>query len=460
MNTIEQLSQTYEKKQPKLLEDYLTFLRFKSISADSEYREESQACADWLKAYLTQSGFKVEQWDTAGNPSLFASYHSSVKNAPTLLLYTHYDVQPIDPIELWESPPFEPRIKEGLVYARGAQDNKGQCFYTIAALKSLIEESGGLPIHIKLIIDGEEEIGSPGLTKLLQTKKEQLKADYVTIVDLGILGPDSPAVTLGCRGIITMDVIVQGTRGDLHSGSHGGVAFNPIHALIEILSKLRDPQGKVLVPGFYDDVAELSADERKLLALEFDQAKYKKEFGSEATGGEKQYTPFERAWLRPTLEINGIYGGYSGKGFKTVIPAVANAKISCRLVPNQVPSKISQQVKQFIEKNTPNGVQVTVHVHEGGGPGIRTAPSSKIVQAFATAYGEVFKKPCQFILEGGSIPITNGLREASGGELAMMGFGLATDQIHAPNEHFSLDRLKQGFLTMARTIALLGENKS
>lgn len=437
------------------LKDYFTFLKFPSISSEPDYKQDMIDCAHWVIDYLKKIGFKTELWETSGHPVIFASNMQAGPDKPTLLIYNHYDVQPVDPLELWTTPPFEPTIRDGQVYARGAQDNKGQCFYTLHALKSLFEKHKTLPINIKLCIEGEEECGSVGLSEMLKIKQKELKADYLAIVDLGIPAPDVPSVTLGIRGIISMDLEVHGSKTDMHSGCNGGLLYNPIHALTEILAKLRDPSGKIAVPGFYDDALPLSEKERSQISWDFDPKKYQANFGVLPTGGEKNLSPLERNWVRPTLEINGITGGYSGAGFKTVIPAKASAKISCRVVPNQDPHKIGTLVAQFLEKNAPEGVQVKATVHHGGGKAVRSNPDSKVVQAFAKAFSEIFQKPCRFIFEGASIPIVTELAEASQSEVVLVGLGLADDQIHAPNEHFGIDRLEKGSAIMMRAIELL-----
>lgn len=446
------LKDFFHKHREAIIQDFLDFLRFKSISTDPAYTSEVLACAEWLKKYLQKIGFDVQLWPTGGHPTIFASNLNAGPDKPTLLIYNHYDVQPVDPLELWSSPPFEPVIRNGQVFARGAQDNKGQCFYTIQALKALMERDGKLPINVKLCIEGEEETGSTGLARILPEKKNELKADYLAIVDLGIREANVPALTLGIRGLVTMDLTVQGTQTDLHSGSHGGLAYNPIHAIVELLSKLRDSSGKVAIPGFYNDVLPINEQEKSQLSLSFDAKQYDTMFGAKPTGGEKAYSHRERNWLRPTLEINGISGGYSGAGFKTVIPAKAHAKISCRLVPNQDPKKIASLVATFLKENAPEGVTVDVHVHSGGGKSVRAHASSKVVQAFAKSYKEVFGLPCEFIFEGASIPIVPELSSVSHSEVVLLGLGLADDQIHAPNEHFGLDRIENGFLIMARAI--------
>jgi acetylornithine deacetylase/succinyl-diaminopimelate desuccinylase-like protein len=459
LQIIKELKELYEKNKDQALQDYFTFLRFKSISAEMNYQDEIPACANWLFNYLKDIGLETELWQTIRHPVIFASYLKAGPDKPTLLIYNHYDVQPVDPLSEWTTPPFEPTVRNGQVYARGAQDNKGQCFYVIQAIKALLDANKQLPINIKLIIEGEEEAGSFGISQILSQNKNKLKADYLAIVDVGLRAPSKPAVTLGVRGIVAMDVDVEGSQTDLHSGTHGGLVYNPLHALVEILAKLRDADGKIAVPHFYDDVEKMTDDEKSFLTLEFDENEYQSIYGTTSSGGEKNFSPMERAWTRPTIEINGISGGYSGLGFKTVIPAKAHAKISCRLVPNQDPQKIGRLVADFIESKAPKGVKVRVQIHPGGGKAVRSSPSSNVVQAFAKAYSEVYNAPCEFIFEGGSIPIVTELAKASGSEVVLVGVGLGDDQIHAPNEHFGLDRFEKGFLIISRTLFLLAEKK-
>jgi len=442
------------------LEEYQTFLRFPSISSEPHYKQDVINCAQWLSDYLKEMNFEVELWKTNGHPVVFASNLRAGPDKPTLLIYNHYDVQPVDPIEEWISPPFEPQIRDGQVYARGAQDNKGQCFYVIQALKLLQDTTGSLPINIKLIIEGEEEHGSTALAELLPQKKKELKADYLAIVDLVLRRPHVPALTLGLRGLITLDVVVEGSATDLHSGCNGGIVPNPIHALIRLLGNMRDANGSITVPGFYDDVKDMSKEERSAVSFEFDEDEFHKQTGAFATGGETGFSPIERAWIRPTLEINGINGGYSGTGFKTVIPAKAIAKISCRLVPDQEPEKIKKLLKAYLEKNAPAGVKVKVTPHSGHGKPFRVSPNAALVKAFAKAFEEVFNHSCEFIYEGSTIPITVELSKVCGGETILFGLGLTTDQIHAPNEHFGLDRLEKGMLAVALGLLQLQISKN
>lgn len=456
VSSLDQLKALWGARREAILEDYKTFLCYKSVSSEPEYRQQVLACADWVAEFLRTIHFEVDLWSTPGYPVIFAQNLKAGPDKPTLLIYNHYDVQPVDPIELWKSPPFTPTEENGEIYARGAQDNKGQCMYVLQALKALMEEEGQLPINVKLCIEGEEECGSAGISAILPKHKEALKADYLAIVDLGLERADTPALTLGLRGLITLDLEVTGTKGDLHSGSHGGLAYNPNHALAALLAGVRDDKGKIIIPGFYDDCLPPSEDFKKQLSMDLNVTEYEQLFGAKPTGGERDLPLRVRSWLRPTFEVNGMNGGYSGAGFKTVIPAKAIAKISCRLVPGQDPHKIGQLVKDYFEKRAPEGIKVQVHVHSGGGKAVVTLPDSPIIQAFANAYQQLFNKPCQYISSGATIPIVTELAETSGAEVVMLGFGLPGDNIHAPNEHFGIDRLEKGFLAICLGLQLLG----
>ncbi|MBL7662721.1 dipeptidase [bacterium] len=455
--SLENLKSAYQSIKKSALDRYFEFIRFESVSSEAEYKDEVLKCADWLDAEVKKLNFKTTFWQTDNYPVLFAENTEAGPTKPTVLLYGHYDVQPVDPLELWESPPFEPTIKGTEVYARGAEDNKGQCSYVLAALEMLQTVHGKYPVNIKLCIEGEEEIGSPGLLKIVSQHARELKADHLLIVDVGLEAADKPAITLGVRGLVTMDVELTGSRGDLHSGANGNLVYNPNRALVEILAKARDEQGKVLVPGFYDKVLPVSADEKALINLEFDQAEYERLVGAKAISGEQPYPLLEAHWLRPTFEINGIGGGYTGSGFKTVIPAKAIAKISCRLVPNQDPWEIGKLVQEFIEKNVPEGIECKVTIRPGVGTAVRSSPHTTVAKVLSRAYEEVLGKSCDCILNGASIPITAELAKASGADILLVGYGLIDDNIHAPNEHFGLGRFENGALTIARALELFGE---
>jgi acetylornithine deacetylase/succinyl-diaminopimelate desuccinylase-like protein len=454
------LQTLYHSREQEILDDFLTFLRFASVSSEPEYGLEMINCLEWLQHYVEEIGFTTEIWPTSGHPVLFANWEDAGRAAPTLLIYNHYDVQPPEPLEEWVTPPFEPTIRNGQIYARGAQDNKGQCFYVLQALKLLFAKHGTLPINVKLCIEGEEECGSHGLMEVLNAKRQQLQADYLAVVDLDIKSPTQPALTLGLRGIVTFDLEATGSKIDLHSGYHGGITYNPLHALVEVLAKLRDNEGKVTIPGFYDDIVPLKKSEVDKLAMTFDPQGYFDMCGAHATGGEKEFSPYESSWLRPTVEINGLSGGYAGSGFKTVIPAKAHAKLSCRLVAGQDPDKIGKLVAAYLEAQAPEGIDIAVTIRPGGGPACRSTVDSPLTTAFATAFAEVFNQPCEYIASGGSIPIISALAETSGSQVLLMGLGLDSDHIHAPNEHFGVDRLEKGALVVARGIELLGATHS
>lgn len=453
--SLSDIEQWLDARRSDWLKEFISFLSFPSISSEPEFKQSMEDCANWLIDYLKTLNFEIELWPTERHAVIFASNMQAGPSQPTLLIYHHYDVQPVDPLEEWKSPPFEPSVHDGQIYARGAQDNKGQCFYTLLSLKILKELKGSFPINIKLCIEGEEEIGSCGLQGLLKCKKEKLKADYLAICDLGLRRARTPTLTLGIRGVITLDVEVKGSEIDLHSGSHGGIAPNPIHALIKLLASLRDDQGRITIAEFYRDVKEMSAIESSSISFAFDCDEYHQQTGAYPTGGELAYSPLERGWTRPSLEINGIWGGYIGKGFKTVIPAKAFAKISCRLVPNQNPQDIALLVANHLKEHAPAGVEIKVDLHPGQGQAVHISPHAKVVKIFSKAFEEVFSAPCEFIFDGASIPIVSELAAASEAETILLGLGLMTDQIHAPNEHFGLDRLEQGTKIMVRAIELM-----
>ena len=452
---IERLGALYDEAAARIQEDYFSFLRFKSISAQPEFKTEVLACAQWLKKYLEESQFRVELWEGNGHPVIFGENLDAGPDKPTILFYGHYDVQPVDPLELWESPPFEPVIKEGNVYARGAQDNKGQTMYVISALKTMVQNRGKLPINVKLCIEGEEESGSFLLLEKLKQYSEKLKADFLAVVDLGVASEERPTIPLGFRGITTMTLEITGSNSDLHSGSHGGIVYNPNHALVEILAKLRDETGRITVPGFYEDVKDVDNEIRERMPKDFSPDLYESMFAAKPVGGEKDFSMVESASMRPTLEINGLAGGYAGDGFKTVIPAHAIAKVSCRLVPDQDPDKIWKQVTEYIKKLAPDGISIGFPGHPEGGKPFRSDHNAPIVKALAQVYNEISGVPVEYYLEGGSIPVITHLLEAVGGETVLMGWGMMDDNMHAPNERFGLRRFKKGFVSIARLLEII-----
>lgn len=449
----------YNQNSKQILADFFTFLSFSSISTDPNYKDDMISTAHWLSSYLKNIGMDVEIWKTSGHPVVFATHLKAGPHRPTVLIYHHYDVQPVDPYDKWKTQPFNPVIKNNKVYARGASDNKGQCFYTITALKAFLQEAKQIGVNIKLFIEGEEECGSCGTTDILSEKKEDLKADHLLIVDMGLGRPQTPAITLGLRGITTMQVVLRNSHADLHSGIYGGIVLNPNQALISLLSKLWDKNGKVAVPGFYDNIQMLSRSELKQIdqALESEES-LQKNYGILAFQKNVEASLWEANTIWPTLEINGISGGYTGEGFKTVIPATAIAKISCRLVPNQDPDDIAQKVIRFLQDKVDKRIDIKATFDHGGLP-VRTSPSTLIAQIAKEAFEQVFNKPCQKIFCGASVPIVADLSKASGAEVAMIGVALMEDEMHAPNENFGLDRFEQGFLVMSSILQKLSEKK-
>jgi len=454
---VEVLRQLFKNNELDLIEDLFSFLKIPSVSSEPDHHDDTIRCAEWVENFLTDTPIELQRWETSGFPVIFGSWNGAGPDKPTVLIYNHYDVQPVDPIELWESPPFEPTLRHGVVYARGAQDNKGQCFYVLSLIRALFQSTGTLPVNIKLLVEGEEEVGSTGLAEILHERADALQADQLLVVDLGFAKRGNPAVTLGMRGMATMTVKLTGSSTDLHSGSHGGLVYNPNHALVDMLAKMRDSTGKIAIPGVYDNVQPLTDEDRQSIDFSFEQAEYEAMFSAAPTGGERDLTPLESAWTRPTLEINGIAGGYHGEGFKTVIPARAIAKLSLRLVPNQDPKRLQSLVKSFVEKNTPKGITAEVILHPGVGLPVRTKGDSTAIKACQQAFSEVNNTECRFILEGASVPIVAELSQASGADVALIGYGLPTDNMHAPNENFDLERVETGFVTIGRILQILGE---
>lgn len=444
---MDQYQQYFEANKKHLYEELFAYLRFPSIATDSHYKEDVRACAVWVKNYLDSIGFKTETWETENAPIIFGEVEIDPK-MPTLLLYGHYDVQPIDPLDLWITPPFEPVFRDDAIYARGAVDNKGQSFYTFAALKAIKEIHGTFPVNVKILIEGEEESGSSGLNELLQTHKERLGADHLLIVDSGFKKKDEPLVTMGSRGIIAMTVNCQGANSDMHSGLMGGAVLNPNHVMADLISALHDHEGHVAISGFYDEVTELTPNEKDLFDFSLDTQQMQEDFGTEPYGVEKGVTPGEAVSVRPTLEINGISGGYSGEGVKTVIPAKGFFKITCRLVPHQKPQRIINLVRDYLVSKAPKGIQLDIQVHPGEGSGYRANPNHPLAQMMKKSYEKIFDNPCHFVLMGGSIPIAPALGEIAGTDPIIVGLCLPSDKIHAPNEHFGLDRLMQGYLSI------------
>jgi acetylornithine deacetylase/succinyl-diaminopimelate desuccinylase-like protein len=452
--SIEELKKWFKDHYEKTLKDFFTFLSFPSISTDPQFEKECRYTAEWLCSYMNQMGLQTALWETPGLPVVFGTHMQAGSSKPTLLIYHHYDVQPIDPVDLWKSDPFKAVVRNHQVYARGASDNKGQCFYSLTAIKALLELSQELGFNLKVFIEGEEECGGKGTAAVLQEKKEELKADYLLVVDFGIPNATTPAITLGMRGLVALNVECSSSHIDLHSGIHGGIAMNPNRVLAGMLANMWDKKGKVQIPHFYDDISPLTQEHLSLVDMTFDAQQYSKSFGVHAFSNEEGFSIRESNWLRPTLDINGMWGGYTGFGFKTVIPAKAYAKISCRLVPNQNPDKIGKSIAEFLRSSAPKGIEVKVDLHHAA-LAYRSALDSFVVKTSALAYEEIFGKPCKYSFCGASVPIVVDLSAASQAQVAMIGVALESDDIHAPNEHFSLECFELGYLTMGRILSRL-----
>jgi acetylornithine deacetylase/succinyl-diaminopimelate desuccinylase-like protein len=426
------------------LEDFYTFLRFPSISTDDDYSEKLNECAHWLVKKLNDIGLTAELVPTPGHPVVWAR-NKHQKDRRTVLIYGHYDVQPPDPLDLWESPPFEPVLKDGYVFARGATDNKGQILSHILGVQETIEQHGDLPVNLHFVIEGEEEIGSGNLGNFLSQNREALKCDVVVVSDTGMIARGVPTLGYGLRGITALEVKVIGPKIDLHSGVFGGAVANPVTALARLLATLHDRDGHVAIPGFYEQVNPLEDWEReawKKLPLDADK-EILKETGAPSLFGEAGYSTLERLWARPTAEINGIGGGYQGMGTKTVIASHAMAKLTFRLVPNQTGEEILELAKQHLRKNLPPGV--TLELTEGhSGPWYLTDPHSAQSQAAQRALRKAFNADVAVIREGGSIPIVSEFRNILGVETLLLGLALPDCRAHSPNENFPLENLDAG----------------
>lgn len=444
----------YNAHQPEFLGQLKDFLRIPSVSTESRYASDIRRCAEFIASDLRQMGMqRVEILPTKGHPAVYAEWLGA-PGQPTALVYGHYDVQPVDPENLWDTPPFEPAERDGYVYARGACDDKGQVHLHLKAVESYLRTSGRLPINLKFIIEGEEEIGSEHLTELIQAERERLRSDFVVVSDLSMYGRNMPSICYGLRGLAYWQIDLVGANSDLHSGVYGGSVANPIQILTEMLASLKDKNGRIQVPGFYDDVREISDAERTELArLPQDDAELCQELGVEELYGEAGYTTLERRWTRPTLEINGIWGGFTGEGSKTVLPARASAKISCRLVPDQDPTRISELVESHLRNICPRTVRMTITRMAGAHPAV-TPLDHPAVKATSQALERAFGVRPVFQREGGTIPVVATFAEELGAPSVLVGFGLNDDHLHAPNERFLIDNYFGGIRT---SIALLDE---
>ncbi len=449
----------YLSQNSSLFEEQLCeLLRIPSVSADSRHKGDIRAAAQWVADQFRGLGMSPEICETAGHPIVYAE-HCQAPGAPTVLVYGHYDVQPPDPLDLWETPPFEPTRRNGNLYARGATDDKGQMFTHVKSAEAWLKTVGKLPVNLKFLIEGEEEVGSEHLDDFIASNRAKLKADVCVISDTSQFGPGLPAITYGLRGISYFELKLQGPDRDLHSGVFGGAAVNPAGALVKMLAALVDADGRVQVPGFYDDVLPLTERERKeFAALPYDEAEFKKSIGVSELNGEAGFTNIERRWARPTCDINGLTSGYQGEGAKTVLPAKASAKFSFRLVPNQEPGKLKTALEVMLKKLCPVGIQMELISYHGA-PGVVVPLDSPYVAAAVEAVAHGFGRKPVFIREGGSIPVVSTFHDLLGVDTLLLGWGLNDDNTHSPNEKFCLADFHRGIKASAALWEQLGKLK-
>jgi acetylornithine deacetylase/succinyl-diaminopimelate desuccinylase-like protein len=428
------------------LKDYLAI---PSISALPEHQDDVRKCAEWTADEMRRIGLQnVRLMETPGHPIVYGDWLGA-PGAPTVLFYGHYDVQPVDPVELWESPPFEATIRDGEIYARGAADDKGQVFMHLKAIEAYLDKTGKLPINIRLVLEGEEEVGSVNLDNFIRANTSLLQADVVVISDSAMFDRGVPSICYALRGLVYFQIDLRGTTSDLHSGVFGGAVANPAMVLAQVLAQIKDKSGRIKIPGFYDDVLPLSDEERAAWqSLPFNEKKYRKDLGAPKLAGEPGYSVLERVWARPTFEVNGLLSGFTGDGAKTVIPAVAMAKVSMRLVPNQDPDRISDLFEAYLKKITPKTVELTLTRMHGGKPWLASYDSA-YVRAAGRAIEQGFGKAPVFCREGGSIPVVSTFKEELNLPAVLFGVGLPDENAHAPNERLDLGNFHNGILASA-----------
>jgi acetylornithine deacetylase/succinyl-diaminopimelate desuccinylase-like protein len=433
----------------RYLEELKAFLAIPSISALPEHADDVKRCANWCADEMRRIGMQhVKLVDTPGNPVVYGDWLGAA-GAPTILFYGHYDVQPVDPLELWESPPFEATVRDGEIYARGSADDKGQVFMHFKAIEAHLKQNNALPVNMKIILEGEEEVGSVNLDNFIRDHKSELGADVVVISDSPMFARGVPSICYGLRGLVYFQIDMRGSSTDLHSGSFGGAVVNPAFALAQILAQMKDRGGRVKVPGFYDDVVALQEEERQAwAALPYNEKQYKKDFGIPKVFGETGYTTLERTWARPTFEVNGLLSGFTGEGAKTVLPAVAMAKVSMRLVPNQTPDRIAELFEAHLRDISPKTVELKITRMHGGKPWM-TSYDNPFVQAAGRAIERGFGRRPVFTREGGSIPVVSTFQEELGLPSVLFGVGLPDENAHAPNEKLDVANFHGGIISAA-----------
>jgi acetylornithine deacetylase/succinyl-diaminopimelate desuccinylase-like protein len=433
----------------RYLDELKAFLAIPSISALPQHADDVKRCANWCADEMRRVGMEnVKLIDTPGNPVVYGDWLGA-GDAPTILFYGHYDVQPVDPLELWESPPFEATIRDGEIYARGSADDKGQVFMHFKAIEAHLKQNGRLPVNMKIILEGEEEVGSVNLDNFIRDHKSELGADVVVISDSPMFARGVPSICYGLRGLVYFQIDLRGSSTDLHSGSFGGAVANPAFVLSQILAQLKDRGGRIKIPGFYDEVVALQQEERAAWAsLPFNEKAYRKDFGIPKVFGETGYTTLERTWARPTFEVNGLLSGFTGEGAKTVLPAVAMAKVSMRLVPNQMPDKIASLFETHLRDITPKTMELKITRMHGGKPWM-TSYDNPFVQAAGRAIERGFGRKPVFTREGGSIPVVSTFQEELGLPSVLFGVGLPDENAHAPNEKLDVANFHGGIISSA-----------
>lgn len=440
--------QYLETHRDRFLDELKELLRIPSVSADPAFRPAMQQAAEFVARQFSELGMTTEIVPTAGHPIVYAEWLQR-PGAPTVLIYGHYDVQPPDPLDLWTTPPFEPTVRDGKLYARGATDDKGQFFTHVKSLEAWLKGTGELPVNVKVVIEGEEEVGGANLDVFLEQRRDALRCDVAVVSDTSQYAPGIPAITYGLRGIIACEVTLTGPKKDLHSGIFGGSVANPVNALARLVAHLHDANGRVQIPGFYDDVTPLTEAERaQFAALPFDEGAFLRELGVSAASGEAGFSTLERRWARPTCDVNGMFGGYTGVGPKTIVPSKATAKITCRLVPQQDPEKVLRSLEAYLRDRCPPGVELAFTAFHGC-PAFVFDPTSPYIAAAQAAIRTGFGADAVLIREGGSIPVVSNFRQVLGVDTLLLGWGLNTDNLHSPDEHFTVADFYRGIASSA-----------
>lgn len=440
-----ELETHFDANHERYVEEWKTLLRFASISADPAYDDDCLECAQWLSRHLEHMGLDATLLETGRKPVVFAEHRGRV-DKPTVLFYGHYDVQPVDPLDAWRTPPFEPTERNGRIYARGAEDNKGQFFYVLKAIETLVHQTS-LDANVKVLLEGEEESGSQGISSRLGSWRELVQADILMVCDTGMVRTGAPTIIMGLRGVIFLAMQLTGPHNDLHSGVHGGTAPNVANAMARLIASLHAPDGAIAVKGYCDGVTPPSDAERALAnAVPWDDALYRKQTGVPAVAGEAGFSPQERVGFRPTIDVNGMHSGYGGAGGKTIIPARAMAKLSSRLVAGQDPQRCLEMLREHLRARSPAGLELAFPEEGVAGPGFRLDPGSPLAAKAKRVLDQLTDKETVFLWEGASIPIVAELARVSGGEPLLAGFGQEEDRIHAPNESFPVEQFKLGYL--------------